>query len=105
MKMRCFACGIEKDLSVKEAYPFPHDGLIDEPIEPLMVLECEWNDWRAAVVCHQCFHRLDPDMWISAQCWRGLNPLRRFEDLPRVAEDRNIAFLVETYAQPTLPDA
>ena len=88
MKMKCFGCGAEKDLTAKELYPFPEDGLIsDEPIDPLFVLCCEgWDEhsgvWKQVVVCHVCFHKLEPDMWISSNCWATINPKVRFEGLP-----------------------
>ena len=30
MKQRCLACGVEKDTSVEEVYPFPEDGIMDD---------------------------------------------------------------------------
>ncbi len=85
--MKCQACGIEKDPEVLEVYPFPEeDSITDDPIPPLMELECqdyEFNKaFKEAIVCHQCFHRLDPDMWISRKCWEKLNPIVPFKDLP-----------------------
>ena len=91
MKLKCLACGIEKDTEVQEVYPFPEDGIIDAvPIEPFFFLEVQpWDDfqsarekWRKTMVCHGCFHRLEPDMWISSKCWKALDPVTPFEELP-----------------------
>ena len=86
MKQRCQACGVEKDTSVKEAYPYPDDGIInDEPMGPFMTVECNGvGDRRAATVCHDCFHKLDVDMWISERCWFSLSPMTAFEQLPKL---------------------
>jgi hypothetical protein len=85
MKKRCLACGVEKDTEVKECYPHPEDGVIDDPTNPLFDIDCQGgNDWRKAVVCHECFHRLDPDQWISEACWQSLKPMIPFEKLPRL---------------------
>ena len=90
MKQRCLACGVEKDTSVKEVYPYPDDGIIDdEPIEPLMSIDCQGgighpSDWRVVTVCHDCFHKLDVDMWISDRCCQRLNPITPFEQLPKL---------------------
>jgi hypothetical protein len=84
MKMRCLACGVEKDTEVKEAYPYPEDGLIDEPIAPLFDIDCQGpNDWRKVTVCHECFHKLDPDQWINETGWNSLNPFTPFGKLPK----------------------
>ena len=85
MKNRCLACDVEKNSEVKECYPYPEDGLIEEPIEPLFQIDCQdqdGNEWRQVVVCHECFHRLNPDQWISRRCWESLNPITPFERLP-----------------------
>jgi hypothetical protein len=87
---KCLACGVEKDASVKEGYPYPDDGLIHDPIDPFMVIDCKprgnpATEWREVTVCHHCFHKLDADMWISDHCWRALNPTVPFEELPKRA--------------------
>jgi hypothetical protein len=84
MKLRCLACGVEKDTSVKEVYPYPEeDRFIDEPIDPLLSIDCQGTgDWRVVTVCHACFHKLDVDMWISERCWLALNPITPFQQLP-----------------------
>lgn len=84
MEQSCLACGVLKDPSIKEVYPYPEDGLIDEPINPLMTLDCQGplGDCRVVTVCHACFHRLDPDMWISDRCWLSLDPVTPFAQLP-----------------------
>ena len=87
--MKCMACGVEKDLAVLEVYPFPDMGLCDDPIPPLLALYCAPTNGspsdlpgRVVVVCHQCFEKLDPDMWTSKDCWEQLNPVTPFEALP-----------------------
>jgi hypothetical protein len=87
MNQRCLACGAEKDRGVKETYPYPDDGIItDEQIEPLMNVDCQGrgDDWRVVTVCHACFHKLNPDMWINEHGWRSLNPITPFEQLPKL---------------------
>ncbi len=91
MKQKCQACGAEKDSEVKEIYPYPDDGVVDdEPIDPFFTLDCqgprvdEVSDWRAATVCHACFHKLDVDMWISERCWQALHRVIPFEQLPKL---------------------
>jgi len=84
MQKKCLACGVEKDTSIKEVYPYPDDGIIDEPIEPLMNIDCQGADWRVATVCHECFHKLEPDMWISDRCWLALKPITPFDQLPKL---------------------
>jgi hypothetical protein len=88
--MKCLACGAKKDINVKEFYPYSEDGFIDDPVPPLLALDCEpWEEiteadrkWRRVLVCHECFHKLSPDMWISSQCWAGLSPVTPFGELP-----------------------
>lgn len=84
MKQSCLACGVEKDSTIKEVYPWAkEDGIINEPVEPLCYLDCEGAlDWRVVTVCHACFHRLQPDLWISEDCWLSLNPNTPYERLP-----------------------
>lgn len=90
--MKCHGCGVEKDPAVKEVYPFPEDNIVtDRPIQPLHELDCEPTDdalpWKRVTVCHGCLHRLEPDMWISQQCWESLNPVVRFSELPDVSPE------------------
>jgi|ERR1700722_1302773 len=89
MKMRCWGCGKEKHTDVLEVYPYPEEErLTDEPIPPLFVIDCQPQEkgdgvnYRVVVVCHECFHKLDVDMWIGSNCWRTLNPKVVFENLP-----------------------
>ena len=91
MKQKCLGCGTEKNTAVKEIYPYPDDGIVDDrPIEPLMTIDCqgpivgEVTDWRIVTVCHCCFHKLDVDMWISDRCWRSLDPVTPFEQLQKL---------------------
>jgi hypothetical protein len=87
MKQKCLACGVEKDMSLKEVYPYAGDRMvIREPIEPLLSIECQgsedWHCWRLATLCHACYHKLDPDLWIDQDCWVSLSPVTPFEQLP-----------------------
>ncbi len=87
MKVRCQACGVEKDPAVKEVYPYPEDGLSDGPMNPFLKLDCAFitpinQDWRVATVCHACYHRINPDGWIDERKWTPLDPITPFEDLP-----------------------
>jgi hypothetical protein len=86
MKQRCLACGVEKDRSVKEVYPYPEeDGLIEDPIDPMMEIDCQGGaDWRRVTVCFECFHKLSPDLWISKAGWQSLNPVTAFDQLPKL---------------------
>ena len=93
MSTSCQACGAVKDRSCKEVYPFPVDHLIDTPIDPLCELDCQggplndgsgYCDFRRVTVCHACFHKLSPDMWISQSCWESLSPVVPFKDLPEL---------------------
>jgi hypothetical protein len=86
MKVKCMACGMEKDPLKKEVYPYPEDGMVDQPVTSLWQLDCQGGDWRWVVVCHHCLHKLAPDMWISDDCWRALNPITPFEKLPKHGE-------------------
>jgi hypothetical protein len=89
--MKCYGCGIEKDLTKEEVYPYPEDEkLTTDPIPPLFVLECQSEKsftFRAVVVCHECFRLLDPDMWIGENCWISINPIIPFDELPETAEN------------------
>ncbi len=100
--MKCFACGAEKDLSVKVVYPYDNDSLTQEmPIEQLLVVECQGKenrpdgswDFRAAIMCHECFHDLSQnrgiDMWIGQECWEFLKPVIPFAKLPAMAVDES----------------
>jgi len=98
MKMRCFGCDIEKDLEILETFPFAYeDELVDEPIQPLSVLDCQgpripddpngYSEFRMVVVCHACCHALEPDMWISKECWDALNPKIPYDKLPMYVPD------------------
>jgi hypothetical protein len=93
MKINCFGCGIEKDTDILEVSPFAkEDYLIDDPIEPLFILDCEgdpipndpnnYSEYRMVVVCHVCFHALSPDMWIGKECWESINPKVPYDKLP-----------------------
>jgi len=87
MEMKCFGCGVLKDTGVLEFYTQEYDCLIrDVAIEPLFVLCAESRqagvDWKHVVVCHVCFANLEPDMWISSDCWQSIDPVVPFHELP-----------------------
>lgn len=89
--MKCLACGIEKDPDALEVYPFPEEAAVcDDPISPLMGLDCQPAElgkglqWKRVIVCHLCFHKLAPDMWISRRCWDSLDPVTPYEQLPNL---------------------
>ncbi len=89
MRIKCFGCGIEKDTTLLEVCPYPEAHLCDDPIPPLLVVECEGSGgfgskdgFRACVVCHKCYAALDMDMWIGEACWERLNPMILHRDLP-----------------------
>jgi hypothetical protein len=108
--MKCYGCSVEKDLNILEVYPWPEDDrLCTDPIDPLMVLECqgkserngpngEWC-WKAVVVCHACFRKLDPDMWIGENCWISINPRIPFDDLPEVVTTKEIMWEPSSYPE------
>ena len=83
----CHGCGVVKDRALLEPYPY-HEAAISgyEPIEPLIEIDCSprpaEGPWRQVTVCHECCHRLDPDMWISQACWERLAPFVPFDALP-----------------------
>ena len=88
MNKKCLACGIEKDIDLHEIYPYPDDCITtEELIEPLIELECQMDndcsDFRIATVCFDCFHKLEPDMWISESMWESLNPLVSAKELTK----------------------
>ena len=92
--IKCHGCGIEKDMSVLELYPFPEeDRNCDDPVPPIFKLDCKpWEPykefgWKKVSVCHICFSKLDPDMWISSRCWNSINPITPFEELPALKDE------------------
>jgi hypothetical protein len=91
--LNCFGCDVQKDTDVLETSPYAdEDGIVDYPIKPLHVIDCEpglmgASEWKVVVVCHECFHKLDVDMWISENCWKSLNPVVPFEKLPLPLKD------------------
>ena len=91
MKIKCLGCGVEKDMEILEVFPYPEENMLcEDPLPPLFVLECQpWSDdkedrrpWRVVIVCHECFRKLEPDMWISERCWKNINAVTPFEELP-----------------------
>lgn len=78
--MRCHGCGVAKDMTAPEVYPWAaEDGLHDGPIRPLLAVNV---DDRTATVCHACFHRLSPDVWVGREAWEAIDPATRYDDLP-----------------------
>jgi hypothetical protein len=99
---KCFSCGAEKDLSVKIHYPYEEDHISTDALVPqLFTVECQGQkdnpdnswDFRMAVMCHECFHRLETnggiDMWIGQQHWKFLNPVVPFDNLPKIVLEYN----------------
>lgn len=89
MRMKCFGCGVEKDTEVRETYRYKDETEAEAgpPMVPLFVICCEGYDehsgtWKVAVICHGCCERLEPDQWISSNCWKSLSPVVLFENLP-----------------------
>lgn len=86
MNKSCQACGVEKDMDVLEYYTYDDHLIQDEPIQPLLELPCQprkrGDPFRIVTVCHKCFHKLDPDMWIGESCWESLTPIVPFSKLP-----------------------
>lgn len=83
--MYCYGCGVEKDLKCHEVYPYPEDGITEELIGPMLVIECcQRGESRACVICHECFHKLQPDQWINRKQWDGLSPEIPYERLPEL---------------------
>jgi hypothetical protein len=86
--MECYGCGVKKDMTILEQSPYwKEDCLSDEPIQPLFVIECQsdtdQSDFRNVVVCHECYHKLEPDMWISESMYKALNPKIPFQQVPQ----------------------
>ncbi len=84
---KCNSCGVEKDIKILELYPYPdEDCICDDPVPPLFEIDCQpttkGQEWRNPSVCHECFHRLSPDMWINQKMWESLNPVVPFAELP-----------------------
>lgn len=39
------------------------------------------TEWRSAMVCHECFHKLQVDMWAEEEHWSGIGPVVAFSGL------------------------
>lgn len=86
MLLNCFGCGVSKDTAVLESYPYDDDNLnTEKPGVPMLTLDC---DEKAAVVCYDCFHRIQPDMWIDEACWQAHEPEIPYERLPPLIYDK-----------------
>lgn len=83
---RCHGCGVEKDRTALETHKYPEDGLTDEPIPPLGEIDVSPTErgtgYRKATICLECFHHLQPDMWISQREWEAIGPVTPFDELP-----------------------
>lgn len=82
--MNCLACGANGD--GEAIYPYPDDCIDDsEPLPKLFCIDAvptiHGDKSRMCVVCHECWHKLDVDMWISEKCWESLSPQTKFSDL------------------------
>jgi hypothetical protein len=89
---RCDGCGVEKDLGVKETYPYAGDHIQTErPTNPLLRVDCDVEDggFRCAWVCHGCFHRMRDgmDMWIDREFWESFGFVTAYADLEAELED------------------
>lgn len=82
--MICHCCGAERDMSVKAVYPYhEQDHIVDHPIDPLMEMDVDSSTAsKRALMCHECFHKIGPEMWILEEHWAALNPKTAFADLP-----------------------
>ena len=88
-KSKCLACGIEKDIREEEMYPYEEDNITTEgPIQPLLNIECQSNtdhtDFRIVTICHNCYHKIQPDMWMSQGEWELIRPVTNFNNLPKL---------------------
>lgn len=91
--MKCYGCGKQKNVNENEIYPYEEDMITDEPVTPLFVVHCEASPrWKAVVVCHECFHELQPDLWIDEKCWDMLDPVIPFDNLPDLLGNEFSAF-------------
>ena len=113
MNQKCFSCGVEKNLDIGEVSLWAEeDGLTDELMSPLHVIECcssepnkDTKIWKAAIVCNECFHRLQPDMWISENCWIELSPIIPFDKLPKFDYNERQRWDPETYKFPEIDNS
>jgi len=95
----CSACGIKKEMCVLEKYQYQNDGIVtDEPILPLLELDCQSNngrEFRRVSLCHVCFHKVLPDMWMSQRGWELLNPIIHFNDLPKLSDKEKTGMKID----------
>jgi hypothetical protein len=88
--VKCHGCGVEKDQTVLEVYPWAaEDEMSDEPLPPIFEkYHCQpyefgkGHQWKSVDMCHACFHKLLPDMWIDRRGWEAINPVTPFDQLP-----------------------
>lgn len=99
----CYACGERKILEQLEVYQYESPPMTFEPIKPLMVIPVVDGEApiRAAIVCHACIHKIDPDMWIAKADWNGLEPVVPFSLLPEAFEAVENRWDVRSYGPDT----
>lgn len=86
MVKKCQACGTEKGTDIQEVYPYPEDDYFDnDPITPLFDMELQLLDktFRKVTICHECFHKIKPDMWLGLNEWESLQPVTPVEQLEK----------------------
>lgn len=84
----CHACLTKKDMMVLEKYPYQEeDHIISDPIDPLFSIDVEpddGDDWRSVSLCHECFHKINADHWVSQSCLRLIECKTAFAELPKL---------------------
>jgi len=114
--MRCFRCAKEivvppKDDPIYDTQPLGEDNCYFFPAAVLDVSSSglltpatssgpggvSLDGCHAAVVCWNCFHEIDPDMWITPEMWDTLNPAVPFSALPALDHDADNCDEIETY--------
>lgn len=76
----CHAC--HRDLSGSNArYPYDEDGITQDRLIPLG-MAIDGDGKHRPIVCFHCFHCLQPDMWITEECWKALDPKTPWAELP-----------------------
>ena len=77
----CNGCGVVKDTALYEEHDI--SSLVQAPVPPIIALCCHGTneEWRTAVVCLDCFKRMDPDMWVNLAIWESISPVVPYENL------------------------
>jgi len=101
----CYACGTHKSLEELEVYRYDSPAITDEPIRPLFALPVvDSNDTvpvRTGIICHECMHKIDPDMWIGKDDWDSLEAIVPFSLLPEAFEAVENKWDVRAYGPDT----